>query len=246
MTYKAAKRKLQMEMIGMFPFVLAGKLAGYLFSLKTKHNVFLFFPNADIGGSPQVNIDLANCIRNKKPLIIFSKKAGNNLFREKYQIEGVRVLDIHKYIDNKIFHFLNFFFRGVLSVWINKQKNAVVFGGECIFFYKVIPHLKQQVHCAELCHLPTWLPYSIGFIDRINCRVFSTAYLKKQVEDQYRQNNLSAVYYTKLFFIDNAIDIPEYKPASNDVLQVYFIGRGAAQKRIHLIGSYWRNTFFMY
>lgn len=237
MTYSTAKRKLRFELIGMLPFVLLGKIAGHLFSLKTSHRVFLFFPNGDIGGSPQVNIDLVNCIRNKKPLIIFSKKPANNLFREKYDIEGVRVLDIHKYIDNKFFHFINFFFRGVLSAWINKQQNAVVFGGESIFFYKIIPHLKQHVHCVELCHLPTWLPYSIGFIDRINYRVFSTAKLKEQVEDQYCKNNLQETYFKKLFFIDNAIDIPEYTPAVNEVLQVYFIGRGAPQKRVHLVAA---------
>ncbi len=235
MTYKAAKQKLQLELIVMFPFVLLGKIAGYFFGLNTKHSVFLFIPNGDIGGSPQVNIDLANCISDKKPLIIFSKKPTNNQFREKYNIEGVRVLDIHKYIDNKAFHFVNFFFRGLLSAWINKQKNAVVFGGESIFFYKIIPHCKPHVHTVELCHLPTWLPYSIGLIDRIDQRVFSTEKLKQQVEAQYRENNLQQDYFEKLFFIDNAIDIPEYKPTNNPELQVYFIGRGAAQKRVHLI-----------
>jgi L-malate glycosyltransferase len=237
MTYTAAKRKLNLELIGMFPFVLLGKIAGHICSLKTKHRVFLFFPNGDIGGSPQVNIDLTNCLRHENPLIIFSKKPGNNQFREKYNMEGVRVLDLHKYIDNKLFHFLNFFFRGLLSVWINKQENARVLGGESIYFYKIIPHLKKQVHCVEVCHLQTWLPYSIGFIDRINYRVFSTEKLKEQVEDQYRENNLSPAYFDKLFFIDNAIDIPEYIPSANNELQVYFIGRGAAQKRVHLIAA---------
>jgi len=237
MTYAAAKRKLQLEMIGMFPFVLLGKIAGHLFSLKTKHQVFLFFPNGDIGGSPQVNIDVSNCIKDKNPLIIFSKKAGNNQFREKYNIEGVRVIDLHKYIDNKLLHFVNFFFRGLLSVWINKQEKAVVMGGESIFFYKVIPHLKQHVHCVEVCHLSTWLPYSIGFIDRINHRVFSTEKLKEKAEEQYRENNLPQTYFDKLFFIDNAIDIPEYEHVTNTELQVYFIGRGAAQKRVHLIAA---------
>ncbi len=237
MTYSAAKRKLQLERIGMFPFVLLGKMAGHLFPLKTKHQAFLFFPNGDIGGSPQVNIDLTNCIKDKNPLIIFSKKPGNNQFRDKFNIEGVRILDIHKFIDYKLFHFVNFFFRGLLSVWINKTDKAVVFGGESIFFYKIIPHLQQQVPCVELCHLATWLPYSIGFIDRINKRVFSTEKLKEQVKKQYHDNQLSATYYKKLFFIDNAVNIPPYQPTSNTVLQVYFIGRGAAQKRIHLIAA---------
>ena len=237
MTYTAAKRKLSLELVAMFPFVLLGKLAGILFPLKTKHRAFLFFPNGDIGGSPQVNIDLTHCIRDKSPLVIFTKKAGNNLFRERYNIDGVRVLDIHKYVDNKIFHFVNFFFRGVLSVWINRQEKAVVFGGECIFFYKMLPHLQRDVHCVELCHLPTWLPYSIGFIDRIDIRVFSTEKLKEQVEEQYLNNKLAPLYFKKLFFIDNAIDIPPYEPPANDLLQVYFIGRGAVQKRVHLVAA---------
>jgi len=237
MTYIAAKRKLRLEMIGMFPFVLLGKIAGYIFRLNTKHTVFLFYPNGDIGGSPQVNIDLANCIKDKKPLVIFSKKANNNQFREKYDIDGVRVLDIHKYIDNKIFHFVNFFFRGLLATWINKQEHAVVVGGESIFFYKIIPHVKKEVRCVEICHLDTWLPYSISFIDRIDCRVFSTENLRQKVATQYKENHLPEKYFSKLFFYDNAMDIPAYTHTPNDELQVYFIGRGAAQKRVHLIAA---------
>lgn len=237
MTYKKAKRKRELEEVIMYPFVLLGKFAGHLFRLSTSHHVFLFYPNGDIGGSPQVNIDLANCIKDKKPLIIFSKKPNNNQFREKYDIDGVRVLDIHKYIDNKLFHFVNFFFRGLLASWINQQEKSVVFGGESIFFYKVIPHVRKEVHCVELCHLDTWLHYSIGFIDRIDCRVFSTESLRTKVSEQYRENNLPEHYYERLFFIDNAIDIPDSISAGNDMLQVYFIGRGASQKRVHLIAA---------
>ena len=237
MTYTAAKRKRRIEEALMFPFVLLGRIAGHIFRLDTDHHIFLFYPNGDIGGSPQVNIDLANCIKDKKPLVIFSKKPNNNEFREKYNIEGVRVLDIHKYVDHKLFHFVNFFFRGLLATWINKPAQAVVFGGESIFFYKIIPHVKKEVHCVELCHLDTWLPYSIGFIDRINCRVFSTENLRQKVIAQYRENDLPEAYLRKLFFYDNAIDIPDHLPTENEILQVYFIGRGVAQKRIHLVAA---------
>ncbi|MCP9750918.1 glycosyltransferase family 4 protein [Ferruginibacter sp. HRS2-29] len=237
MTYNAAKNKLMIETVLMWPFVALGKIAGYFFRLNTEHDVFLFFPNGDIGGSPQVNIDLTNCIRDKKPLIVFSKKPNNNEFREKYDIEGVRVLDIHKYIDNKAFHFINFFFRGLLATWINRRPSAVIFGGESIFFYKMLPHLKKKVHTVELCHLPTWLPYSIGFIDRIDCRVFSTLKLQEAVEQQYRDNHLGQHYFEQLYFFDNAIDIPVYREVQNKELKVYFIGRGAAQKRVHLVAA---------
>jgi glycosyltransferase involved in cell wall biosynthesis len=71
----------------------------------------------------------------------------------------------------------------------------------------------------------------------ISYRVFSTEKLKEQVEKQYLENNLPPAYFDKLFFIDNAIDIPEYMPVNNKEMQVYFIGRGAAQKRVHLIAA---------
>ena len=144
MTYRKAVLKRNFELFLMFPFVLLGKLAGSIIPLKTKHDTFLFFPSADIGGSIKVNADITNCIKYRKLLIIFSKKPKNNQFRHLFDIEGVRIIDLHRCIDNKIFHFVNFFFRGVLSAWINKVDKPVVFGGEGLFFYKVIQHLKKQ------------------------------------------------------------------------------------------------------
>lgn len=237
MTYKRAKLKLQLEYFCMLPFVLAGKLCGILFPLKTKHNLFLFCPNADIGGAPKVNADITQCVKDAKPIIIFSKKANNNRFRALFNVEGVKVLDIHKYIDNKAFHFANFFFRGVIATWINKAENPVVFGGESIFFYKVIPHIKKNIPCIELSHLPTWLPYNIGFIDRINKRIFSTLKLKEAVTKQYDANKIDTELYNRLYFYDNAIDIPEYIPVKNEKLEVVFIGRGSPQKRVHLVAA---------
>jgi L-malate glycosyltransferase len=40
-----------------------------------------------------------------------------------------------------------------------------------------------------------------------------------------------------LLFIENRIDIPEYIEIQNQRLEVVFIGRGAAQKRVHLIAA---------
>lgn len=237
MTYRQAKWKLRIEYICMLPFVLPGKLFGYLFPLKTKHNLFLFFPNADIGGAPKVNADITQCIKDKNPLIIFSKKANNNRFRDLFNMDEVKVLDIHRYIDNKAFHFINLFFRGVIASWINKANEPVVFGGESIFFYKVIPHIRKNIRCIELSHLPTWLPYNIGFIDRIDKRIFSTIKLKEEVIKQYEENKMAADLYERLYFYDNAIDIPEYKPVKNKTLEVVFIGRGSPQKRVYLVAE---------
>lgn len=237
MTYKAAIKKLQLERIGMAPFVWLGKLAAVFFPLKTKHQIFLFFPNADIGGSPRVNAELTHLLKDKSPVIIFSKKAHNNQYRRRFEAEGVKIIDIHKWIDNKAFHFVNFFFRGLIASWINQQPNTIVFGGESIFFYKIIPHVRKNIPCIELNHVNKWLPYTIGFIDRMDARIFSTRAILKDVEAQYRENNLPQHYFDKLHFIDNAIDIPNNAPVENDRLEVFYIGRGSPQKRVHLVAA---------
>ncbi len=243
MTYKQAKLKLAAEHALMFPFVVLGRFFGFLFPLKTSYHLFLFFPNGDIGGSPKVNIDITECVKDTQPLIIFSKKPKNNQFYKKFVETGVRIIDLAPYIDNKFFHFVNFFFRGVIAAWVNRNPQAVIFGGECIFFYKMLPHVKKTVKCVELSHLPTWLNYNIGFIDRIDKRIFSTLKLKEQVIKQYDENKINDIFYEKLLFIDNAVDIPSISTVENDALEVIFIGRGVPQKRVHLIAEIARRMY---
>ena len=235
MTYKNALLKRRLEFAGMLPFVLLGKLYSKIFPLHNYTSVFLFFSSADLGGAIKVNADIANCISSKDPLIIFSKKPKNNGYLNLF--EGFQILDLHKKVDNKLYHFVNFFYRGVLAGWINSSKNAIVFGGETLFFYKILPHLKKDVRRIELCHLDTWFPYSIGFIDLINYRIFSTKKLKEDVILQYKKNNIAQYFFERLHFIENKITIPPYIETNNSKLEVVFIGRGAPQKRIYLIAA---------
>jgi glycosyltransferase involved in cell wall biosynthesis len=125
----------------------------------------------------------------------------------------------------------------VLASWINKAESPVIFGGESLFFYKMLPHVKKETRRIELCHLPTWLHYTIGSIDLVSLRLFSTKNLKEEVIKQYNENHLGEKFYNRLFFIDNAIDIPPNPETHNEKLEVVFIGRGAPQKRVHLIAA---------
>ncbi len=237
MNYKQAKTKFLLEKLITLPFVWLGKVAGMLFPLKENTGVFLFFSNADVGGAPRVNIDISRCIEDRKPVVIFSKRPNNNLFINEFKSLNVTIIDLSSYIDNKLFHFVNFFFRGVIASWVNRNKNPVIFGGECLFFYKMLQHVKRETKRVELCHLPTWIGYTIGHIDRVDKRVFSVTSLRKQVEAQYAANGLPRFYYDRLFFTDNAIDIPPFAERYNKTMEVVFIGRGAPQKRVHLVAA---------
>ncbi len=237
MNYRTAILKRNAELLLMFPFVLLGKLAGLLWPLKTKNNIFLFFPSADIGGSVKVNADITECIKDVKPLIIFSKKPKNNQFRHLFDIEGVRIIDLHRYVDNKLYHFVNFFFRGVLASWVNAAEKPVVFGGESLYFYKVIPHISNKARCIELCHLNTWFNFSQAFVKYIDRRIFSTPQIKRDVEKQYKDNDVPSFYQERLLFIDNKVNIPPLLSVENSRLEVVFVGRGAPQKRVYLIAE---------
>ena len=237
MTAKKARLKFIIEQALIWPIVTVGKLWGKIIPPAKKYDCFLFFPSADIGGAPRVNIDITNCISEKKCLIIFSKKPKNNGFIEDFRKTGADILDLSAYIDNKWFHYVNIFYRGVLASWINKSNNPLVLGGEGLYFYKVIPWIKIQCYTVEISHLDTWLPYNIGLINEIDMRVQSTAFLKRVIEQQYIQNNIEKIYFENLLFIENAIDLPELIPTANDHLQVVFIGRGSPQKRVHLVAG---------
>ncbi|HXS55134.1 MAG TPA: glycosyltransferase family 4 protein [Hanamia sp.] len=237
MTYRTAILKRNLEGILMYPFVLLGKLMSPLFPLNKEHKIFLFSPSADIGGSVQVNIDLCSCFSDQSPLVIFSKKPKNNEFLPLFNIKGVTTIDLHQKVDNKLYHFVNFFYRGVVASWINKTDNPIVLGGESLFFYKVLPHIKKEAKRIDICHLNTWFNYSQAFINDLDARIFSTAKLKRDAEELYKKNHLPAEYYSRLFFIDNKVTIPEHSQKIKETLEVVFIGRGAPQKRVHIIAA---------
>lgn len=237
MTYRAAILKRNFEAILIYPFVLLGKIMSPFFPLPTHPKIFIFSPSADIGGAIQVNADVCSCFAGKSILVIFSKKPKNNQFLYLFNIEGVQTIDLHRNVDNKLYHFVNFFYRGVVSSWINKVENPVVIGGESLFFYKVLPHIKRQATSADICHLNTWFNYSQAFIKDIDVRIMSTAKLKRDAEELYKKNNLPSTFYTRLQFIDNKVNIPTRFKKINEALSVVFIGRGAPQKRVHIIAA---------
>jgi len=223
--------------VALFPLIVFGKILGRLFPLKKQNSYFLFFPSADIGGSPKVNADILFLLKNKNPLVIFSKKPTNNGFKELYDSAECTIIDLHQLIDNKLFHFINVIYRGIISSWINASTNPIVFGGECMYFYKVIPHIKDGIKKIELSHLNTWLDYNQAFVGFIDLRITSTPKLKRYMEKQYRENKIPLEFLERIVYIDNWVDILEIQKNHSDSLNVLFVGRGSPQKRVHIISN---------
>ncbi len=237
MTYKTSVLKRKFEYIFIFPFVFLGKIIGHFYTLNCKSQVFIFNPCADLGGSYKVNADIAEVLQHQKPIFIFSKKARNNGYLSLFKNEHNTILDISKWVDNKWLYFNNIIFRGILSTWINNCKNPILIGGESMYFYKIIQHVKKNTKVIEICHVNTWLNYNQAFISFIDKRIFSTPQVKKEVEAQYEKNKLPKIFNEKLYHIDNWVELPEYKKTENNNLEVLYVGRGADVKRVYLISK---------
>ena len=238
MNYQHARIKRHVEDCLVFPFILIGRILAWFIKPPVQTDCFLFFPSADLGGAPKVNADITSLLRTKNPLIVFSKKPKNNGFLTLFQLKETYILDLHKAIDHKAWHWLNFIWRGILSAWINKAESPLVIGGECMYFYKIVPWLKSHVRVVEVSHLDTWLNYNQAFVPDIDVRICSTPKLKRTIETQYQQNGVPSSFAQRINFIDNWVDIPPPSAMpSTTTLHILFVGRGAPQKRVYLISK---------
>jgi len=199
--------------------------------------IFLIYPNRDIGGSYKVNADIARLMAPFKPMVFFTKKEQNGALRPLFELDGVTILDISKQVDNKYYHFLNVIWRGIITQWISQTDNPVVFGGECIYFYKLVPNVYKRAKCIELCHVNKWLNYTQAFAPMLHHRVFSTQKVLRDHAAQYHAAGIPVSLKERLFFIDNKIEIPGEYWEHHEHLQVLFVGRGSPQKRVHLVAA---------
>ena len=239
MTYRQSQIKIFIEGILNLPFLIFGKILGVLICKKVRKKYFLFFSSADIGGAPKVNLDILQLLPIGDAVIIFSKRPKNAGFQYRFMETKVQIVDLSKFVDHKIIHFMNVIFRGIISVWINSSEKPIVFGGECMYFYKIIPHVKESAKVIELSHMDTWLNYNQCFIPIIDVRIVSTPKLKREMELQYFKNRISKDFLKRIVCIDNWVELPDQIQLSESrgSLKILFVGRGAPQKRVHLISQ---------
>jgi len=221
----------------LLPLVWLGRMIGMFYQIPNQGGIFFIFPNRDIGGSYKVNADITRLMAAYKPLVVFTKKEHNGGLKPLYEVEGVNKLDISKQVDNKYYHFLNVIWRGIIAQWVSQTKNPVVFGGECIYFYKLVPLVHRYAKCIELCHVNKWLNYTQAFAPMLHHRVFSTQKVLRDHAAQYHEEGIPVSLKERLLFIDNKIDIPDEHWEQHEHLQVLFVGRGSPQKRVHLIAA---------
>src|SRR5688572_12389615 len=152
--YKLILLKRVIESIIMFPLIILGRIWALLKPMKEGgFDIVFFFPFYQVGGAEKVHSDIIQQFPDKKIMIWFTRKSVNQAFLHAFSGPNVTIKDISKYTDNKWLYFLNIFYRGMISSYINGQPVApVVFNGQCNFGYKISPHIKKTIRQIELIH----------------------------------------------------------------------------------------------
>ncbi len=208
--------------------------------LKKEYPIFFFFPFYHTGGAEKVHLQIAAAAGGNDCIVFFTRKSADDRFLNEFKKTGCNIKNISGFTDNKWLFFLNLIYRGIISGYINKQKQKpVVFNGQCNFAYKISPWLKKDMPQIELIHsLNTFSYIRIPFLPYITKTVMIS---KKRIEDHkelYKRLNIPSVYINKIIYIQNAIDVEPQAIAKDDHnFTVLYAGRATEEKRIHLVAE---------
>ncbi len=212
-----------------------GRLFAWLLPGKNRSGLFFFFPFCHIGGAERVHADIVTCFAPERPWVFFCKWSPQPAVLRYLFDRSARVFNWR----------LRLKYSYPLSAWImagvvNRHPNAVVFGCNTLFFYKMIPYLAAHVRVVDLLHAfgGGAEEFSLPVVQRIDVRVVITPQTRDDLITQYRRNGVDASCAKRIELIENRVDIPALCPekSSSEKLNILFVGRASAEKRVHIAG----------
>lgn len=234
--YRLLIIKRTVEDIFIYPFILTGRLIAFFYPIKKEFKTYYFFPFYHTGGAEKVHAQIAGAKGGADCIIFFTRKSTDNRFLSVFENSGCEIRDISSFTDNKWLYFLNLIWRGVISGYINRQKEfPVVFNGQCNFGYKLSPWLSNKIKQVELIHSLNSFSYiRIPFIPFISETVMIS---QKRIEDHldlYKKYKIPGIYGKRIRHIPNAIDCKPVIAEKQETFSVLFVGRNSPEKRVHL------------
>jgi glycosyltransferase involved in cell wall biosynthesis len=238
LTYRSYILKRNIEDVLIFPFVLLGRIIARIRPMKNEYRVWFFIPFYHTGGAEKVHAQVTKACGGSDCIIYFTKRSHNEAFLPLFKESHCSIRDISAYTDNKFLYFLNLIYRGILSGYINRQQlKTTVFNGQCNFGYKISPWIRKDIDQVELIHSLNSFSYiRIPFLPFISRSVMISRKRIDDHKDLYKQLAIPARYADKIVYIPNAIDLPEeVAEKSSTPFRVLYVGRGTAEKRVHLV-----------
>lgn len=246
MKYKHYILKRKIEDVFILPFILVGRLIALLKPQKNEFDIFFFFPFYHTGGAEKVHALITQAFLDKRCIVYFTRKSVDENFLQEFKNSGATIKDISAYTDNKFLYFNNLIFRGIISGYINKQKQkTVVFNGQCNFGYKISPWIKKDIKQVELIHsFNTFSWIRLPFLPFISATAMISKVRIDNHLEQYKKLNVPTAFADKIHYICNGIELPKNVPAKDftSTLKIIYVGRGTPEKRVHLVAEIAKNV----
>ena len=237
MRYPTLLLKRRLEDLLMLPLILAGRIVSRLKPAPAEYRHWYFFSFYHIGGAEKVHAQITQATGGQHSIIVFTRKAHNDLLLSDFRSSGCRVWDISRYTDNKWLYFLNILMRGLISGYINRQQlTPVVFNGQCNMGYKISPWVAKGIRQIELIHsFNTFSWIRLPFLPFIERTVMISRRRMTDHSDQYRQVGVPASFESRIVYISNAAVLPATLSLEDkDPVTILYSGRGGLEKRIPL------------
>ena len=236
MIYPLIILKRIIENIVIWPFILIGRMKSKSIPLAKNYEIFFFFPFYHTGGAEKIHALIANAIKDRKALIVFTRKSVDSVFRKQFEESGHDILDISSFTDNKKKYWNNLIYRGVFSAYINNQKlKPLVFNGQSNFGYKLSPWIKPSIPQIELIHSFGSFSYiRVPFLPYYSQAVMIS---KRRIQDHlemYKRWSIPEKYADRIRYILNGIELPPERSSPKTVpqrIKFLYVGRGTPEKR---------------
>lgn len=235
MIYKNYIQKRKIENLIILPLILIGKLIEVILSPKNNYDIYLFFPFYEVGGAEKIHLQIANLVKDKKALIIFSRKSKDNGFLHAFKSTNLDIIDSSIYTNNNLLKLpLNIIARGYFSASINKSK-AKVFNGQSNFAYKLSPWINKENQQIELIHSFnsfSWI--RIPFIEFYSTTIMISKNKINEHLNQYNNLQVPKLFTNNIKYIPNSVNYPyvEVNKSWEKPFKIIFVGRDGIEKRI--------------
>ncbi len=198
--------------------------------------LYFFFPFYHIGGAENVHLKiLASC--ESKPNCFITNQSFSEANLENFK-KVSNLISFKEFVNKKKYRRI---LLKKLAFKINRESTPVVFGCNSIFFYDLIPFLKNHVRIMDLTHAFSYEMYSpenysLPYAKRLDIRVVLGSKTREDYAALYRDKGIESSYTDRIKVIRNTVSIPKNLiKNANPVLQLIFVARNSPEKRPEIV-----------
>jgi glycosyltransferase involved in cell wall biosynthesis len=207
---------------------------------RTRHVFFLGI--VQVGGAERVHADILDYLADVTPLVVLTDTstdcAGQRFYRPHAPLLSVARFERRTFTRSILIGFL----AARIDALAKERAEVVVFGAKSELFCALLPYLAASpVISVDLTHAfggyVATERLSLPVAQQLDRRVVIAERTKHDFEALYRANGIPLAYVKRIEVVPNRVLVPVEPPpkASSGPLEVLYVGRGAPEKRLHLL-----------